>query len=176
MSFNGLAHYVSFLESRGDLARVKCRVDPVLEITEIADRMVKNGGKALLFEETGTGFPLLINAFASDDRMAAAIGRSSLDDAGEEIFSLVESFSQARGLSAKLARLPQMFKPAEADTAIRRGAGVNARRWLSPLQTWISCPYLSAGLMTAGRFITLPWCIQNTPLRADQTWGCTACR
>ena len=52
MSFNGLAGFVSFLESRGDLARVKCRVDPVLEITEIADRMVKNGGKAILFEDT----------------------------------------------------------------------------------------------------------------------------
>lgn len=87
MSFNGLSQFVSFLESRGELVRVTSPVAPVLEITEIADRLVKNGGKAVLFENTGTDFPVLINTFASDTRMAAAIGRNSLDDAGDELFA-----------------------------------------------------------------------------------------
>ncbi|MGE5349352.1 MAG: menaquinone biosynthesis decarboxylase, partial [Actinomycetota bacterium] len=123
MSFNGLSHFAGFLESRGELVRVKCPVNPVLEITEIADRLVKNGGKALLFERTGTEFPLLINAFASDSRMAAAMGRSSLDDAGEEIFSLVESLSRARGVSGKLSRLPGMLRLLTLSPGRKRGRG-----------------------------------------------------
>ncbi len=155
MSFNGLSHYVNLLESRGDLARVKCHADPVLEITEIADRMVKNGGKALLFEDTGTGFPLLINAFASDDRMAAAIGRSSLDDAGEEIFSLVESFSQAPGLSAKLARLPQMIKLLRLIPRKKRGRGA-CQEVVEPVADLDILPVLKCWPHDGGRFITLP--------------------
>jgi len=52
------------LEERGKLHRVKVPVDPELEITEIADRVVKAGGPALLFEQVrGYGMPVLINAF-----------------------------------------------------------------------------------------------------------------
>src|SRR5512133_958356 len=123
MSFNGLAHFAAFLESRGWLARIKCPVNPELEITEIADRMVKSGGKALLFENTGTGFPLLINAYASDERMAAAMGRASLDDAGEEILSVVESLSQAGGLTGKLMRLPGMLRLLTLSPRRKRGRG-----------------------------------------------------
>ena len=41
-------------------------------------------GKALLFENTGTDFPVLINAFGSDKRMAMAIGRENLDEAAAQ--------------------------------------------------------------------------------------------
>lgn len=154
MSFNGLASYVDLLESRGDLARVTCRVDPVLEITEIADRMVKNGGKALLFEDNGTAFPLLINAFASDDRMASAIGRSSLDDAGKEIFSLVESISQARGLS-KLLRLPGMLHLLRLSPRRKRGRG-ECQEVIEPVVDLGLLPVLKCWPHDGGRFITLP--------------------
>ena len=96
MAFNGLQDFVSFLDSKNELQRVKPFVNPLLEITEITDRVVKTGGKALLFEDTGTDFPLLINAFASDTRMAAAISRPTIDDAGEEITSLFNSMGSAR--------------------------------------------------------------------------------
>jgi 4-hydroxy-3-polyprenylbenzoate decarboxylase len=155
MSFNGLTSYVDFLESRGDLTRVSCRVDPVLEITEIADRMVKNGGKALLFEDTGTSFPLLINAFASDERMAAAISRSSLDDAGKEIFSLVDSLSQARGLSGKLERLPGMFNLLKLSPRRKRGRG-ECQEVIEPVVDLSLLPVLKCWPHDGGRFITLP--------------------
>jgi len=139
MSFNGLSQFVSFLESRGELVRVTSPVAPVLEITEIADRLVKNGGKAVLFENTGTDFPVLINTFASDMRMAAAIGRNSLDDAGDELFALVESLTRAQGLTGKLARLRgcSVFSPCRQKES---QAGVNARRWWSRHLTLTGCP------------------------------------
>jgi 4-hydroxy-3-polyprenylbenzoate decarboxylase len=155
MSFNGLSHFAGFLESRGELVRVKCPVNPVLEITEIADRLVKNGGKALLFERTGTEFPLLINAFASDSRMAAAMGRSSLDDAGEEIFSLVESLSRARGLSGKLSRLPGMLRLLTLSPGRKQGRG-ECQEIVDMSPDLGKLPILKCWPHDGGRFITLP--------------------
>lgn len=155
MSFNGLSQFVSFLESRDELVRVNCPVNPVLEITEIADRMVKSGGRALLFENTGTAFPLLINSFASDTRMAAAMGRSSLNDAGEEIFSLVESLSQSRGLSVKLSRLPGMMRLLTLSPRRKRGRG-ECQEVIEKTPDLGMLPILKCWPHDGGRFITLP--------------------
>ena len=75
MSYSGLAGFITELEKKDELVRIKTLINPILEITEISDRVTKSGGKALLFENNGTGFPVLINAFGSDIRMAMAIGR-----------------------------------------------------------------------------------------------------
>jgi len=170
MSFNGLAQFVNLLESRGDLARVSCHADPVLEITELADRMVKNGGKALLFEETGTGFPLLINAFASDDRMAAAIGRNTLDDAGEEIFSLIESLSHAHGMASRLARLPQMISLLRLITRKKRGRG-ECQEVVEPVVDLGILPVLKCWPHDGGRFITLPLVHTRHPVTGKTNLG-----
>lgn len=89
MPYNGLADFVADLEKQQELYRVKTFVDPVLEITEVADRVNKNNGKALLFENTGTRFPLLINAFGSDTRLKMALGRSEIDSIATDIISLL---------------------------------------------------------------------------------------
>ena len=57
MSYSGLGDFIIDLEKKNELLRIKKFVDPVLEITEITDRITKSGGKALLFENTGTRFP-----------------------------------------------------------------------------------------------------------------------
>ena len=65
--------WIAQLRKAGELAEIDAEVDPVLEITEIADRMVKRGGPALLFTNvTGSEHPVLINQFASDRRIANA--------------------------------------------------------------------------------------------------------
>jgi 4-hydroxy-3-polyprenylbenzoate decarboxylase len=76
MSFRNLHEFITRLESAGELVRIRKQVSPILEITEIADRMMKSpaGGKALLFESVeGSPFPVLINAFGSFRRMALAL-------------------------------------------------------------------------------------------------------
>lgn len=155
MSFNGLSQFADFLESRGQMVRITAAVDPRLEITEIADRFVKQGGKALLFENNGTRFPLLINAFASDDRMAAALGRSSLDNAGDEIFSLVESVSRARSISGLLARLPAMARVLTISPRRRRGRG-ECQQVIMREPDLGELPVLQCWPHDGGRFITLP--------------------
>ena len=52
MSFKDLREFISLLEQEGELKRITSEVDPNLEITEIADRCLRNGGPALLFEKS----------------------------------------------------------------------------------------------------------------------------
>jgi 4-hydroxy-3-polyprenylbenzoate decarboxylase len=73
MAHESLRAFVEKLEAAGEPKWIPVEVDPVLEITEIADREMKsrNGGKALLFEKCkGSSFPLLINAYGSHKRMS----------------------------------------------------------------------------------------------------------
>ena len=111
MAYSGLSDFITALEKKDELRRIKTFIDPVLEITEITDRVTKSGGKALLFENTGTDFPVLINAYGSDERMAMAIGRGNFDDAGKEIETVFNSLSDNRGsFLEKLSALPSLLK------------------------------------------------------------------
>src|SRR5262249_20200336 len=92
MSFLDLREVMRLLEDRGQLKRVAAAVRRELEITEIADRLVKGPtaqNHALLFEHVeGAAMPLLINAFGTEERMAWALGVERLDDLGEKIKGL----------------------------------------------------------------------------------------
>lgn len=76
MRHRDLRAFVTELESEGELRRVSATVSPAFEITEIADRMIKREGPALLFENVdGSSYPLLINALGSERRIEIALGR-----------------------------------------------------------------------------------------------------
>jgi 4-hydroxy-3-polyprenylbenzoate decarboxylase len=81
--YRNTQHWIKTLEDAGELIRISEYVNPQLEIPEIVDRVSKaedSRNKALLFENTGTKFPLLINSFGSEKRMAMALGVKNLDD------------------------------------------------------------------------------------------------
>src|SRR5499427_9290023 len=74
MAYDDLREFIAALEKNKQLKRISFPVDPKLEIAEFADRSVKNGGPALLFEKPGgSRVPVLINAFASTRRMELAL-------------------------------------------------------------------------------------------------------
>lgn len=81
----------SLLEREGELVRIAAPVSPMEEIAEITDRVSKTpgGGKALLFENTGTEFPVLTNMFGSARRMALALGVGSLGELSERVDGLL---------------------------------------------------------------------------------------
>src|SRR5580704_14474070 len=98
MTYDGMAEFVSALEARGELLRVTRPVSAVLEVAAIADRVMKAGGPALLFERVGSSrFPLLINAYGSRARMSMALGVSDLEEHAKAIEALVHT---RPGLSA----------------------------------------------------------------------------
>jgi len=73
--YRDLREFVAQLEARGELKRVRAEVSPRLEMTEIADRVLRSGGPALLFERpAGHDIPVLANLFGTVARIAAAMG------------------------------------------------------------------------------------------------------
>lgn len=75
------------LEQRGELVRIQTEIDPVLEMTEIADRTLRQQGPALLFENPkGFSTPVLVNLFGTEQRVALGMGEekiSALRELGE---------------------------------------------------------------------------------------------
>jgi 4-hydroxy-3-polyprenylbenzoate decarboxylase len=156
MAYSNLSAFINELEKKDDLLRIKAFVDPVLEITEITDRISKAGGKALLFENTGTDFPVLINAFGSDSRMAMAIGRDNLDEAGAEIESLFNSLTNnSEGLISKILKLPEIIKLAGLMPARKRRKG-SCQDVIETDPDLGILPVLKCWPFDGGRFITLP--------------------
>jgi 4-hydroxy-3-polyprenylbenzoate decarboxylase len=108
VSFRNLHEFIDRLESGGELLRIRQQVSPVLEITEIADRMMKSpgGGKALLFEKVeGSPFPVLINAFGSFKRISLALGDDP-DALAERMRSIIEQAPPGTVLE-KLGMIPR---------------------------------------------------------------------
>ncbi|MEJ2196998.1 MAG: UbiD family decarboxylase, partial [Desulfuromonadales bacterium] len=88
MAPNDLHNFISMLENSGDLSRIKCQVDPNLEIAAIVDRVCKDdqGGKALLFENVqGSNLRIAANLFGSRQRMAACFGVPDITKLSEKI-------------------------------------------------------------------------------------------
>ena len=156
MSYSGLSDFIVDLERKNELLRIKQFINPVLEITEITDRIVKSGGKALLFENTGTDFPLLINAFGSDERMSIALGRKTIDDAGIELEDLFKNVSyNNETFFQKLSTLPALIKLARLLPSRRKRKGLCQQKiYLNPDLGIL--PVLKCWPYDGGRFITLP--------------------
>jgi 4-hydroxy-3-polyprenylbenzoate decarboxylase len=157
MSYSGLREFIDDLEASGELQRVRTFSDPVLEIPEIADRVNKTGGKALLFEENGTRFPLLINAFGSEKRMSLAIGRKDLDEAGKEIENIFALSGKSADLLKKLSALPALIRLAGIfpvrSNKWRRG---KCQQIIHRDPDLGILPVLKCWPFDGGRFITLP--------------------
>src|SRR5689334_23983173 len=109
MAYKNQQHFIDTLEQAGELIRIKTFVNPKLEIAEITDRISKmpGGGKALLFENTGYDFPVLMNAYGSERRVCMALGVNDLDDVTKEIEHLFHLLSAPKeGILDKLKMLP----------------------------------------------------------------------
>ena len=117
--YRNLSEFIARLEREGELQRVSVPVDPVYEIAEITDRMSKqpDGGKALLFEQTGTPFPVLTNMMGSDRRMAAHRATPPPPAARP---------ADIRPATTRYAAASATSRPAKAASAIYPGANFSA--------------------------------------------------
>jgi 4-hydroxy-3-polyprenylbenzoate decarboxylase len=74
MAYSDFQDFLSKLESAGELKKIREPISPYLEITEVADRVMKSGGPALLFEDVrGLGHRL-----GTPDPMSAVMGHASI--------------------------------------------------------------------------------------------------
>ncbi len=158
--YRNLREYVSLLEQHGELVRITVPVDPELEMAEITDRMSKSpgGGKALLFENSGTAFPVVTNLFGSSRRIAMALGARSLDDIAGRIDDLISgAMSPMETISDKLRMLPLLAEASRWMPRRVRGRGECQQVVLTGEDASLGIlPVLKCWPHDAGRFITLP--------------------
>lgn len=103
-----LRDFITVLREHGELAAIDHPVDPVLEITEIADRVVKAGGPALLFRNVrGSFMPVLINQFGTHERMRLALRTPSYDALGERVRALFD-LDMPEGVMEKVKALGRL--------------------------------------------------------------------
>jgi 4-hydroxy-3-polyprenylbenzoate decarboxylase len=165
MAFQGLSDFIKTLEKNGELIRISIPVNPELEITEIVDRISKSegGGKALLFENNGTDFPLLINAFGSEKRIALALGCDSLENIGAEIELLFKKLAVPRaGFWEKLKLLPLLSQMAGWMPKSTSGRG-KCQEIVMKVPDLMKLPILKCWPADGGKFITLPCVVTRDP-------------
>lgn len=158
MAYKSLRAFIDALDKAGELVRIKTFVDPVLEIAEITDRVSKTPAKnkALLFENTGTDFPLLINGMGSEKRMCMALGVNELDDVAKDIEGLLKTLSTPKnGIIEKLAMLPQLNKFASWMPKVVSGRGA-CQEVVMEKPDLSKLPIIKCWPKDGGRFITLP--------------------
>jgi 4-hydroxy-3-polyprenylbenzoate decarboxylase len=108
VAYRDLRDFVKKLEKEGELTRVRTEVDPILEITEVTQRVTRAKGPALLFEKPrGSRVPLLVNTFGSVRRMCLAFEVGALDEVAGRIRGFLDMQSPA-GLFDKIKMLPKL--------------------------------------------------------------------
>lgn len=174
MAYKDLQDFIQVLEKNGELKRISVLVDAELEITEIADRVMRCGGSALLFENVkGSKYPLLINAFGSEKRMALALGAKTLDEKASEIEDLLSwAWKQARDFSiikTATSAIPKI--PTGLSLLPKHILKPKCQQVIATDEGFDSLPILKCWPKDGGRFLTLPVVCTKDPETGAQNWG-----
>jgi 4-hydroxy-3-polyprenylbenzoate decarboxylase len=171
MAYSDLREFIAALEKAGELKRIPFEVDPYLEITEFADRAVKGGGPALLFEKPkGSSVPLLINSLASERRMQIALQVEEFQQIADRISEYLQ-MQMPQGLLGKLSMLPKLaemgsFFPKTVSSApcqevVLKGDQIDLGR----------LPVLTCWPQDGGPYITLPMVFTKNPETGKRNCG-----
>jgi 4-hydroxy-3-polyprenylbenzoate decarboxylase len=170
MAYRDLREFIRALEKKNELKRIPFEVDTALEITEFADRAVKQAGPALLFEKPkGSSMPVLINEFASMRKMEIALEVDSV----EEIAARIVEFLQMRvpeGLMGKLKMLPKLAEVgAFFPKIVTKGDCQEVVR--NDGFSLFDLPVLKCWPEDGGRYITLPLVFSRNPETGKRNCG-----
>ncbi len=173
MAYLHFQDFLSHLESAGELKRVSDSVSPNLEITEVADRVMKSpdGGKAILFENpTGFNIPVAINTMGSRKRMSMALGVDDYEEIANDISTLVKPEAPV-GIMNKIRMLPRLSRIASSSPKtvssgicqeiVEEGDAVDLTK----------IPVLKCWPDDGGAFITLPLVFTYDPETGKRNTG-----
>lgn len=158
MAWKNQQQFIEALEKAGELVRIQTYVNPKLEIAEVTDRISKSGGggKALLFENTGYDFPVLMNAYGSEKRMCMALGVNHLDDVAREIEELFKMLAAPKeGILDKLKMLPKLGQFASWMPKVKSGRG-ECQEVIMGNPDITKLPVITCWPKDGGPFVTLP--------------------
>ncbi len=171
MAYEDLRGFIKALESAGELKRVTVEVDPVYEITEIVDRISKEHGVGVIFENVkGSDYPVAINLMGSMKRMCMSLELNHIDELGERISSLMDKnvpqnfMDKIKNLSTltELSNVfPKYVNKGACKDVILKGDDVDLLKF----------PVLKCWPDDGGKFITLPCVFTKDPETGDRNCG-----
>jgi 4-hydroxy-3-polyprenylbenzoate decarboxylase len=176
---NTLADFVAALERANELVRIREPVSLDLELTEIADRAMKQpgGGKGILVEQPllmngkRSEFPVGINLFGSMRRMSMALGVNDLDEIGGRITELLQT-KPPEGVIAKLAMLPRLLEVAKFPPRRKSGTAPSQEIvWRDADVDLDRLPLMKCWPEDGGAYITVPMVITRDPKRGIRNVG-----
>lgn len=156
--YKGLRDYINYLDANGELITIDSFVDPLLEIAEITDRISKmeGGGKAILFNNTGTDFPVLTNMMGSEKRVAMALGIDSFEKIDLYFESLFKDILKERNSFIDKLKLLPYLKEASQWMPKKHYGAAPCQEVIMPQPDLSKLPVLKCWPEDGGRFITLP--------------------
>src|SRR2546425_2531919 len=187
LAYDDLRDWMAALERAGELKKIRAEVDPILEITEITDRVSKlpgsaqfagegaratPGGPALLFQNIKghPGSQVLINQFGSARRMNLALEVDSLDEVADRIRHFMDVKSP-QGFLDKVKMLPMLAEMGKFfPKTVSAGPCKEVIKRDNFSLDWF--PILQCWPKDAGRFITLPCVITRDPKTGKRNVGC----
>jgi 4-hydroxy-3-polyprenylbenzoate decarboxylase len=171
VAYRDLRDFLHKLEKKEELKHISAEVDPVLEITEISDRVVKAGGPALLFERPkGSRIPVLTNLLGTERRMNLALEVESLEEVANRVRSFIDVQSP-QGILEKVKMLPKLAELGSFfPKSVRSGECQEVVR--TEKFSLDEFPILHCWPQDGGRYITWPMVITKNPETGKRNVGC----
>jgi 4-hydroxy-3-polyprenylbenzoate decarboxylase len=171
LAYRDLRAFLTRLEREGELKRINAEVDPVLEITEITNRVTKAGGPALLFERPkGSHVPVVINLLGSERRVNLALEVDDIDQVANRVRSFLD-VQTPQGFLDKVKMLPKL---AELGSFFPKTVKSGACKEVIRKEDFSlsSFPILKCWPQDGGRYITWPMVITKNPETGKRNVGC----
>ncbi len=174
MRYHDLRDFIAQLEKMGELKRISAQVDPKLEMTEIADRVLRAGGPALLFEHPkGHAIPVLANLFGTVRRVALGMGEEDparLREIGKLLAYLKEP-EPPKGLKDAWEKWPILKQVLNMAPKEVRSAPCQEIVWEGPDVDLARLPIQTCWPEDVGPLITWGLVVTRGPLKARQNLG-----
>jgi len=171
MPFDDLREFITALDKAGELKRIRTEVDPELELAEITDRVSKQNGPALLFENVkGHSIPVLINALGSRRRMLIALGVDDYNEITERILELTDVKSP-QGLIEKIRMIPRLADLGKMFPKIVKGGPCKDKILGEGKFSLFDFPIIKCWPEDGGRFITMPMVFTKNPETGKRNCG-----
>ncbi|SEA21921.1 4-hydroxy-3-polyprenylbenzoate decarboxylase [Microbulbifer marinus] len=174
MKYKDLRDFIKLLEKRGLLKRIQHPVDPNLEMTEIADRVLRAGGPALLFENpVGFDTPVLANLFGTPERVALGMGRDSVSELREvgELLAFLKEPQPPENLRDAWEKLPVFKQVLNMGPKVVRGAPCQQVELSGDAVDLYQLPIQTCWPGDAAPLVTWPLVITRGPEKKRQNLG-----
>jgi 4-hydroxy-3-polyprenylbenzoate decarboxylase len=174
VNYKDLREFIAALEQRGELVRIRQEIDPHLEMTEIADRTLRAGGPALLFENPkGSRIPVLANLFGTQTRVALGMGADNVSALREigEVLAYLRQPDPPKGLRDAWDKAPLLKQVMNMGPKLVRNAPCQYHAQVGDDVDLYQLPIQTCWPGDAGPLVTWPLVITRGPNKNRQNLG-----